>query len=134
MGREREFPFERLDVYEDALQYAEQVYRVAGKFPEVEKFALASQARRAASSIPLNIAEGRGRGTDKDFVRFLFTARGSLFETVTVLKLATRLGYVTKTEVQPLKDTAFDLSARLMALIKSLTPRQLDSSTSRPSK
>ena len=54
----REFPFERLDVYEAGLDYAKQVCRPAGKFPEVEKFALASQARRAASSVPLNIAEG----------------------------------------------------------------------------
>lgn len=129
----RDFPFERLDVYEAALDYAESIYRLVGKFPEVEKFALASQARRAASSVPLNIAEGRGRGTDKDFVRFLFTARGSLFETVTVLKLAVRLGYLTSSETQAVKEAAYDLSARLMALIKSLTPRQLDSSTSRPS-
>lgn len=129
----RDFPFERLDVYEAALDYAESIYRLAGKFPEVERFALASQARRAASSVPLNIAEGRGRGTDKDFVRFLFTARGSLFETVTVLKLAVRLGYLTSSETQAVKEAAYDLSARLMALIKSLTPRQLDSSTSRPS-
>lgn len=129
----RDFPFERLDVYEAALDYAESVYRLAGKFPEVEKFALSSQARRAASSVPLNIAEGRGRGSDKDFVRFLFTARGSLFETVTVLKLAVRLGYLTSSETQAVKEAAYDLSARLMALIKSLTPRQLDSSTARPS-
>jgi four helix bundle protein len=121
------FPFEKLGVYEGALEYAAEVYRVTAAFPSEERYALTSQGRRAATSIPLNIAEGRGRGTDKDFVRFLFMARGSIFETVTVLELATRFGYLQPTERDSAKAQAFELSSRIMALIKSLTPRPLDS-------
>lgn len=120
------FPFEKLGVYEGALEYAAGIYRLTATFPAEERFALTSQGRRAASSIPLNIAEGRGRGTDKDFVRFLFIARGSIFETVTVLELATRFGYLQPVERDSAKAQAFELSSRIMALIKALTPRPLD--------
>lgn len=121
------FPFEKLGVYEGALEYAAEIYRVTAAFQSEERYALTSQGRRAATSIPLNIAEGRGRGTDKDFVRFLFMARGSIFETVTVLELATRLGYLQPAERDNAKAQAFELSSRIMALNKSLTPRPLDS-------
>ena len=76
------------------MQLVTEVYRVTGGFPDTEKFGLVSQMRRAAVSLPSNIAEGGGRGTDKEFSRFLQIARGSLFELETQIEIATRLGLI----------------------------------------
>jgi len=74
------------------MDLAEQVYRATSEFPPEEKFVLSQQLRRAAVSIPSNLAEGRGRRTDRDFSRFVGYAYGSLMEVETQLELARRLG------------------------------------------
>lgn len=105
-----------------SVAFSVQIYRFSEAFPEKERLGLTSQLRRAANSIALNIAEGKGRSTDKDFCRFLYQARGSLLETVCSLNLATELGFSQQTQVQPLYDLASALNGKLNALLKSLDP------------
>lgn len=76
------------------MDIAEEVYRLTREFPKQELYGLASQIQRAAVSIPANIAEGHGRGTTREYLRFLSISRGSLAELETELMLAKRLGYV----------------------------------------
>ena len=89
--------YKDLEVWQLAMSLAEDVYVASRTFPSDEKFALRDQLRRAAVSIPSNIAEGFGRDTTKDFLHFLFMARGSLFEVTTQLELARRLKYLSDT-------------------------------------
>lgn len=84
-----------LDVWMQARVLVSQVYRSSQSFPKEETFGLTSQLRRAAISIPSNIAEGCGRSTDKDSTHFFFIARGSLYELETQLYLALDMGYLT---------------------------------------
>ncbi|AWT34972.1 hypothetical protein GCM10008956_23340 [Deinococcus arenae] len=121
------FPFEQLDVYQLSVAYATQVYRATTTFPDTEKFGLTNQMRRAAVSISLNIAEGRGRGGDRELVRYLMIARGSLFEVVAGAQIAgaqiaEQLGFLNVEAARTLRQDAHTLSAKLMTLIKRLTP------------
>lgn len=89
-----------LDVWKQAMHLAEEVFRISGRFPQAEAFGLRSQLRRASTSIPSNIAEGHSRGTPKEFVRFLRIARGSLAETMPLLELSRRVGYLGADDLQ----------------------------------
>src|SRR5690554_6899422 len=86
--------YQDLRVWNNAMQLVEYVYRLTSNYPDSEKYGLVSQMRRAAVSIPSNIAEGNGRGSDKDYGRFLTIARGSLMELETQIRLSARLGLV----------------------------------------
>jgi four helix bundle protein len=86
--------FEDLDAWQLAMDLVCDIYPATKLFPKDETFGLASQMRRAAVSVPSNIAEGKGRTTDKDFSVFLGYARGSLNELQTQTLLAHRLGYI----------------------------------------
>ncbi|BBN95582.1 S23 ribosomal protein [Deinococcus grandis] len=116
------FPFEQLDVYHLSVAYATQVYRATTTFPDTERFGLTNQMRRAAVSISLNIAEGRGRGGDRELVRYLMIARGSLFEVVAGAQIAEQLGFLDAEAARTLRQDAHTLSAKLMTLIKRLNP------------
>jgi four helix bundle protein len=83
--------FRDLVAWQKAMDLCQEVYRVTQSYPADERFALTAQTRRAAVSVPSNIAEGYGRGQKRDYVRFLRMARGSLFEVETQLLLAVRL-------------------------------------------
>ena len=82
--------FEKLDVWRKAVDLADQVYKDTRGFPADERFGLTSQVRRAAVSVAANIAEGSGRSSRKDFVRFIEIAYGSLMEIVSHLTIARR--------------------------------------------
>ena len=110
--------FRELEVWKKAMDFAVHVYEVQRTFPDMERYGLADQLRRAVVSIPSNIAEGRGRGSAKDFVRFLFQAQGSLNEVFTQLELAHRLGYLPKGT--GLYDEATQIAKMLSAMIKRL--------------
>lgn len=86
--------FEDLNAWKQAMELVYDVYLVTSKFPKSETYGLAIQMRRAAVSIPSNIAEGKGRSTGKDFAHFLHQARGSLHELQAQILIAVRLEYM----------------------------------------
>lgn len=90
-----EKPHKRLETWQQAILLVKAVYEVSSGFPREETFGLTSQMRRAAVSIPSNIAEGVARGSSKEYVHFLNIARGSLSELDTQMDIAGMLGYLT---------------------------------------
>ena len=87
-------PHEKLEVWIRAIDFVITIYRITESFPREEKFGLTSQIRRAAVSVPANIAEGAGRNSVKEFLHFLSNAQGSASELGTELLIAHRLGYI----------------------------------------
>jgi four helix bundle protein len=88
-----------LDVWKLAIELVKDIYLVTGKFPQVEIYGLTNQLRRAAISIPSNIAEGQGRNSFKEFKQFLGIALGSLAELETQLIIAKEIGYMASVEL-----------------------------------
>ena len=111
-------------VWQKGIAWAEAVYAVTAHWPADERFGLTSQVRRAAVSIPSNIAEGCARRSTADFVRFLLIARGSLAEAETQLIIAQRLGYLTEAALSSLLDPADEISRMLAGLITKLEERR----------
>lgn len=100
------------------MSLVESIYRITASFPETERLGLSMQLRKAAVSVPSNIAEGAARRSRPDYLRFLAMARGSLAEISTQYEIARRLGYLTDNATDTdLLDRTF---ARLNALIRSL--------------
>jgi four helix bundle protein len=110
--------YRELEVWQMSMELCEQVYSLVRQFPSDERYALGDQLRRAAVSIPSNIAEGNGRDSKSDYARFLSIARGSLFEVQTQLELAERLNYVTVSE--GLKESITRISKMLYSIIHKL--------------
>jgi four helix bundle protein len=111
-------PHEDLEVWRDAMKLVEQVYGFSAQFPDAERFGLTSQVRRAAVSIPSNIAEGAARRSTLEYLRFLSMARGSLSELDTQYQIAIRLGFAeTPAETIELINRLF---AKLTALMNAL--------------
>jgi four helix bundle protein len=100
------FIFERLDVWQKSIDFADLVYRITRAFPDDERFGLTSQMRRAAVSISSNIAEGSSRFSNKDFVRFIEIATGSLFEVVSQSFLSRKQGFLNETDFKTLYSAA----------------------------
>jgi len=112
-----------LIVWQDAIKIAKMVYKLVEKFPKHENYALADQLRRAAVSVPSNIAEGQARKAPGDFRRFLHIALGSLAEVDTQLILAQEFGYLSKEDIDPMDEHIQSLRKKLYALINSLPAR-----------
>ena len=91
--------FRDLQVWQKAMALAREIYRVSQSFPRAEQFGITSQIRRAAVSVPSNIAEGHGRFSDKTFILFLGQARGSLYELEMQAELAESLGYMKRADL-----------------------------------
>jgi four helix bundle protein len=120
-----------LIVWQRAKLLAVEVTRLTQTFPKTELFALGSQLRRAAVSVPSNIAEGQGRLSRGEFRQFLGTARGSLLEVSTQLEIAYDLGYMDDRTWNELAGKASEVLFLLNRLIKSLQPgRRSTSETS----
>ncbi|VGO18246.1 four helix bundle protein [Pontiella sulfatireligans] len=85
--------FKDLEVWQKSIEVVAEIYRISSGFPDSEKFGLTNQIRRAAVSIPSNIAEGSARHHSKDFIHFLRIADGSAAEVETQLIIANKLGY-----------------------------------------
>jgi four helix bundle protein len=114
------FRFESLEIFHAAIDFSAKVYEAVKKFPADERFDLTSQARRAANSIVLNIAEGSGRGTKKDFSHFLDMALGSTFETVACFFVAQKQSYVSQHDLDEMKRNGESLSKRINAFKRTL--------------
>ena len=112
-----------LEVWNLAMDFAVKIYQMTNRFPREEMYGLTSQVRRAAVSIASNIAEGKGRASDREFVQFLCHARGSLFEVETQLRIAQQLGYAEESECDDLGKTATSIGRMLNGLIRSVRPK-----------
>ena len=121
-------PDNRLEDYKDlivwkrAMELATAAYKVTRKLPREENFALADQIRRSAVSIPSNIAEGYGRGSAKDYARFLSIARGSRYELETQLLLCVELGYVKEEEIASAIQLGCEVAKMLNVIISKVFP------------
>ena len=89
-----EKPHKKLDLWQVAMDLVIEIYRITESFPKEEKYGLSNQVRRAAVSVPSNIAEGAARQTKKEFVNYLHMAQGSLSELDTQLEVARRLAFL----------------------------------------
>jgi four helix bundle protein len=105
-----------LIVWQKAMDFAEICYKISADFPAFEIYVLTSQLRRAAISVPSNIAEGNGRESAVEYIRFLNIARGSLKEAETQILLAQRFSYLTEIQVK----TALALSEEVGKLLNRL--------------
>ena len=113
--------FEKLKVWKKSCRFVISVYQLLRNFPDP---GLYSQMTRAAVSIPSNIAEGCERNSKRDFVHFLYIAKGSAAELRTQLYLACELNYISKEEVQPLIRECKELSKMLKGLINAFPPKK----------
>ncbi len=109
-----------LIAWRKAMSLVREVYRITESFPRAEVYGLTNQLRRAAVSVPSNIAEGQARFSQKEFHHFLSQARGSLAEMETQLLIAQDLGYASTTASQGVLSKAAELSRILNGLIKAV--------------
>jgi four helix bundle protein len=114
------FNFEKLEVWQKSIDFADFVYRVTKTFPDDERFGLTNQMRRAAVSISSNIAEGTSRHSRDDYSRFLEIATGSIFEVVSQSFIAQRQNYLTEKDREALYAAAEEQSRMLSGLRRSL--------------
>ena len=113
--------FRKLNVYNKALEFVEDVYKLSNNFPKEEQFALTSQMKRAVTSICLNIAEGSGRHHSKDFIQFLRIALGSSLECSSLLDIALKLSFISEKDYAKLINQCSEIGKMLNGLIGSLT-------------
>ena len=112
--------FRELRIWQRAMDLLPKIYCLARTLPRFEQFALADQIRRAAVSVPTNIAEGQARGHTKEFIRYLLIARGSLAELQTLLLITERLEYVAPEDTALLDQQLLSILMPLSALINRL--------------
>lgn len=110
-----------LIAWQKAMDFVAATYQVSASLPTEEKFGLTAQMRRAAISVPSNIAEGHGRSSPKEFARFVAIALGSLSETETQLLLAVRLRMLGADAVEPVLAQAAEVGRILNGLLRSLS-------------
>ena len=118
------YHFERLEVYKLSRQLVKDIYKISMKFPLEERYSLCNQLRRAAISIPSNIAEGMGRLSLKETLHFLEISYGSLMEVYCQLQIAVDLMYITEGELNEVKPIIFSITRLLNGLHKSLKAKQ----------
>ena len=109
-----------LEVWQEAMTLVEEVYEVIKTLPKDEQFGLSDQLRRCSVSVPSNIAEGSGRGTVKDYIHFLHTSKGSLYEVATQIELCIRLKYVRREYLTHIFIRIDTVSKKLNGLITHL--------------
>lgn len=118
--------FEKLKIWQKAMDIAVQVYEVSALLPDDEKFNLIHQIKKCAVSIPSNIAEGAGRNHSKEFIQFLGIANGSTFELITQLILAKRLSLANEELIQPITSQLVEVSNMNFAFQKTLKSNTTD--------
>ena len=115
------FSFENLEVWQRAVEFAEAVIVLSEKWQTRGKhYRLLEQIESAATSVSMNIAEGKGRYSKKEFVHFLYIARGSLFEVVTLLVIIERLKWIDSTDLEKIRNDAQIIGKMLTSLVNSI--------------
>jgi len=115
------FSFQELKVWQKSVQFAEKVIRIIDDLNTPRKhYRLIEQLESACTSVALNIAEGKGRQTTKEFIQFLYIARGSLFEVVTLLIILHELGWLKQESLYDLQKLAEEITKMLNSFIKSM--------------
>ena len=109
--------FKDLKAWQRSMDLAEAIYEVTTSFPKEERFALVDQMRRSAISVISNIAEGYGRGTDKDLTHFLYVARGSANELSAQIELSKRLSYISDDSFVNMDALCMEVNKMLSSLI-----------------
>lgn len=117
------FRFEKLEVWTDAIDFADSIYEATRPFPADKRFGLTSQMRRAAVSISSNVAEGSSRKSDVDFARFIEISYGSLMEVVSQAHIAKRSEFLAESTFVLLYQRSEHLARMLSGLRASLLPR-----------
>ena len=112
--------YKELKVWRKSYRLCLEIYRITKEFPKEERYGLMSQIRRATVSVPSNIAEGYGRKTTPEYIRFLYIAYGSICELETQVLLSGSLGYIEADKIEILLEGIGEIERMLKALIKSL--------------
>ncbi|RZJ65019.1 MAG: four helix bundle protein [Flavobacterium sp.] len=112
--------FRDLLIWQKAMALVTKSYKICNTFPKEELFALASQLKRCCVSIPSNIAEGYGRGSAKDYYRFLNISMGSLFEFQTQIEIAYNLGYISEDQFNSIYSDSREVERMLSAFMKKI--------------
>ena len=112
--------FRKLKIYQRAIEFAVEIYKLSKMFPKEELYGLTSQIRRAAISISLNIAEGSGNHSAREFKRFLEIALRSNYEVMTCLEIALKLNYCERKDFERLITEADEIAAMIAGFLKSL--------------
>ena len=113
-------PHHNLEVWKRSLDFVTEIYKITANFPADEKFGLVSQMRRAAVSIPSNIAEGAARNSRKEFINFLHIAQGSAAELETQILISQNLRFIESNQAEPLLQELEEISRMIIGLQKSL--------------
>lgn len=116
-------PHHNLDVWRKSIDFVAEIYKLTAIFPETEKFGLTSQLRRAVVSIPVNIAEGVGRESQKEFRNFISIAQGSAAEIETQLIISNKLGYINAEQLDRVQCSLNAISKMLTGLRNSLSKK-----------
>ena len=116
--------FRDLEAWQRAMSMVERCYGATKNFPREEQFGLTGQLRRAAVSVPSNVAEGSSRLTTRAFINHLGIARGSLSEVETCVEVALRLGYLTPSDAKALNEISASVGRLLNGLLRALRSRQ----------
>ena len=114
-----------LKIWQKSMDLAVESYRACAGFPTEEKFGLISQVRRAAASVPANIAEGFRRWNSPEFARFLAIGSGSLRELETHLRIAQRLGYISEAQLRPLLASIDEIARMICAMLSKIRAKQV---------
>lgn len=109
--------YEQLNVWQKAMDLTVEIYGLTKHFPKEELYGITNQMRRAAVSIPSNIAEGHSRNSQKEFLKFLSIAKGSNAELFTQLLICERVGYISSSNIKPIKQLSQEIARMLTSLI-----------------
>jgi four helix bundle protein len=118
-----EKPHKKLEAWKQSMDLVVEIYKVTNDFPHQEIYGLTNQVRRAAVSIPSNIAEGAARQTKKEFTNFLHVAQGSLSELDTQIEIANRLGFIDGKCRQSLDEKMEPIDKMITGLIRHLSKK-----------
>ena len=118
-------PHKKLDLWKKSIDFTMEIYKICKKLPKEELYGISSQLKRAAYSIPSNIAEGSSRQTRKEFIQFLYIARGSCSELDTFIEISRKAGWISDIEKITLDRKIIDISKMITGLINHLKKKMI---------